>query len=147
MKYFPKIKDWILALLKIRTVGVRALVLKGDSVLLVKHTYQPLWYTVGGAVERGESPLQAIVRELREEVGALLDKAPKLSSVYYSRNQNRDDYVIFYLVNSYQFEESNSPEILDKQWFPLHQLPEDVSPATQRRIDEYLGKIPLSDTW
>jgi len=37
------------------TLGVRVMMLRGDAVLLVKHTYQPNWYFPGGMVERGES--------------------------------------------------------------------------------------------
>lgn len=147
MKIYRIIKNIILSLLAKRTVGVRALVVKDNKVLLVKHTYQPQWYTIGGAVERGETPLQAIIRELKEEVGAILNSPPQLSSVFYSRNEKRDDYVIFYLVNSCGFEEASSPEILEKKWFSFDELPHDISPATQRRIDEYLGKAIASDRW
>lgn len=147
MKFYRVLKNNLLSLLAKRTVGVRALVVQNDQILLVKHTYQPQWYTVGGAVEKGETPLQAITRELKEEVGAILNSPPKLLSVYYSRLEKRDDYIIFYLVNPDQIEEVNSPEILEKKWFSFNQLPVDISPATQRRIDEYLGKSKISDIW
>lgn len=147
MKFYRIVKNIILSLLAKRTIGARALVIRGNQVLLVKHTYQPQWYTVGGAIEVGETPLQAITRELKEEVGAILNSQPKLFSVYYSRKEKRDDYIIFYLVTAHEFEDVNSPEILEKKWFPINQLPSDISPATQRRINEHLGKIEVSDTW
>ncbi|MGA7756761.1 MAG: NUDIX hydrolase [Ilumatobacteraceae bacterium] len=39
------------------------------SVLIVKPTYKDGWEMPGGAVEAGESPAQACVREVREELG------------------------------------------------------------------------------
>lgn len=147
MKLYRIVKNFVYSLLAVKTVGARALIIRDNQVLLVKHTYQPMWYTIGGGVESGESPLQAIIREVREEVGAILNSPPKLFSIYYSRTEKRDDYVVFYIINAYQFEEVNSPEIQEKKWFSLDQLPADVSPATQRRIDEYLGKIEVSDIW
>jgi len=146
MKFYRTIKNTILSLLAKRTVGVRALIIRDDQVLLVRHTYQPQWYTVGGAVEVGESPLQAIKREIMEEVG-VMNSEPKLLSVFYSRLEKRDDYIVFYLIHPHQFEDVKSAEILEKKWFPLNKLPADTSPATRRRVDEYLGKLEASDVW
>ena len=38
-------------------------------VLLVEPTYKPYWEIPGGAVEAGESPRDAVTRELKEELG------------------------------------------------------------------------------
>jgi 8-oxo-dGTP diphosphatase len=38
-------------------------------ILLVKPTYKPGWEIPGGMVEANESPLQACLREAREEIG------------------------------------------------------------------------------
>jgi len=58
------------------TLGVRALVIDGRSVFLVRHTYRSGWFLPGGGVERGESPEAAVVRELREEGGILCAERP-----------------------------------------------------------------------
>ncbi len=52
--------------------GVRAVVLDpADRVLLVRFQFPEtsLWATPGGGIDEGESPEEAIVRELGEEVG------------------------------------------------------------------------------
>ncbi|WP_199443895.1 NUDIX domain-containing protein [Umezawaea beigongshangensis] len=40
-----------------------------DRVLLVETTYKPQWEIPGGAVEAGEAPWTAAVREVEEELG------------------------------------------------------------------------------
>lgn len=63
-------------------VGVGAIVLEGDRVLLVKRAHEPLkgeWSLPGGAVDVGETLEEAIRREVREEtcldveVGPIVD--------------------------------------------------------------------------
>ena len=63
-------------------VGVGAIVLDGDRVLLVKRAHEPLkgeWSVPGGAVDVGETLEAAIRREVREEtcldveVGPIID--------------------------------------------------------------------------
>ncbi|WP_051131935.1 NUDIX domain-containing protein [Legionella tunisiensis] len=70
-----------------KTIGARALVINEDKVLLVKHSYTPGWYTIGGAVEKGETPIEAVQRELFEEVGVKCLTLPKLFSVYHNHRE------------------------------------------------------------
>ena len=147
MKFYHFLKNAVLSLLVKKTIGVRMLLIDQGKILLVKHTYQSGWYTIGGGVDRGETPRQAMERELKEEVGATLTAPLELFSVYYTRKEKRDDYVIFYIGHGCIQEPCSSPEIADKQWFDINQLPEDISPATRRRIKEYFESIEVSDTW
>jgi ADP-ribose pyrophosphatase YjhB (NUDIX family) len=87
MKPFPQILHAIRRcywrILKPVTVGVRVLMENNGSVLLVKHTYDDLWYLPGGGVKRGETLEGAIRREAAEEVGAQLGPL-RLLGVYTS---------------------------------------------------------------
>jgi 8-oxo-dGTP diphosphatase len=60
-------------------VGVGAVILEGDRVLLIERGREPLkgrWSLPGGAVELGETCAEAIVREVREETGLLVEAGP-----------------------------------------------------------------------
>jgi 8-oxo-dGTP diphosphatase len=56
-------------------VIARAVVVRGDQVLLVREVAAGYWFFPGGHVEAGERPEDAVVRELREEldVGAAVE--------------------------------------------------------------------------
>jgi 8-oxo-dGTP diphosphatase len=54
------------------------------AVLVVEPAYKSIWELPGGVVESGESPLAAVVREVREELALELDeKAFTLASLDY----------------------------------------------------------------
>lgn len=152
-----KIRYKLVTLLGGKTVGVRALVISDtpkisgastQKILLIRHTYSHGWYTIGGAVEVGETPTEGILRELREEVGITVLEPPSLMGVYYTNNQGREDYVMLYVVKKWKMLEGHScAEIADKRWFLISELPPDVSPATQRRIEEFQGKREKTEKW
>ena len=53
-----------------KTLGVRAVATDaGGRVLLVRHTYTPGWHFPGGGVEKGETAVLSMQRELKEEAG------------------------------------------------------------------------------
>ena len=52
-----------------RAFSVAVYARKGDRVLVIEHRRLGTWLPVGGELEAGETPLEAAVRELREETG------------------------------------------------------------------------------
>jgi 8-oxo-dGTP pyrophosphatase MutT (NUDIX family) len=61
--------DFTAALPRKRMAAAVLLSDERGRVLLVEPSYKPYWEIPGGAVEAGESPYAAAVREIREELG------------------------------------------------------------------------------
>lgn len=143
--YFIKFK--MLSWCGAKTLGARALVIQGDELLLVKHTYIDGWHTVGGCVDLGESPVEAVKRELCEEVGLKVREEPELMGIYHYPGTKGDDYIVMYVVKSFSFVAANSPEIAEWRWFKIDELPQDISPSTKKRLQEFMREQPISDKW
>ncbi len=66
------------------TQVVSAAILSGDKLLLIKRGKQPhkgKWSFPGGRVEPGETGLEAIQREIREETGLVISKFHPVHSI------------------------------------------------------------------
>lgn len=130
---------------KPQTLGVRALVVsEDDAVLLVRHSYDMdfsghSWYLPGGRVGRGESLVEAVRRELAEEVGVRVLAKEELLGVYTNTVEGKRDHVVAFVVRMWDRWPTASAEIVEARFFPSRDLPEGTSPATQRRIAELLG--------
>ena len=140
MKPIPRFLH-ALQLLKLRilrpvTVGVRVLMEQDGRVLLVEHTYEKLWYLPGGGVKRNETLEEAARREVMEEVGAKLGSL-RLLGAYTSFGEYKSDHVLVFVCNDFTLTGATGREIDRFGLFDLEALPEDTSPATRRRIEEY----------
>jgi ADP-ribose pyrophosphatase YjhB (NUDIX family) len=132
------------------TVGVRGLVMDGEGrVFLVKHSYVAGWHLPGGGVEQGETLLDALARELREEGNIELSEPPLLHAVYFNRRMSRRDHVALYVVRAYRQTAPPRPntEIIAHGFFATQDLPTDTSRATRERIVEVLTGRAADETW
>ncbi len=136
--------------LGITTFGTRAIILNSkNEILLVKHTYTPGWHFPGGGVDKGESPRQAIVREVQEEAGVLPLKSPEIIDCYFNIYLGVNDIVSLYLIKEFQIEPFKSnKEIAEAKWFSIENLPEDASQATKKRVAEvFFGQPRRDERW
>lgn len=146
MAGFQRLKKLYYQILQPITLGSRCLVVSGNTVLLVKHSYAKGWYLPGGGVEKGESFRDAAKREVREETGLDVDDLT-LFHLYYSRIEGKNDHIALFTTTEFKGEPHiTGGEITEITFAPFDQLPPDTSPATRQRIAEYLGET-RADKW
>ena len=109
--------------------GVHAIALTpGERVILVKLNYAKGWSCPGGGLKQGESPEEAIVRELQEEIGmTVCAKLERLHSPD-SKHQN------IFVVRGVKYDSEPSLEIRRVREFGLDDLPDDFRPRSWRRL-------------
>jgi ADP-ribose pyrophosphatase YjhB (NUDIX family) len=132
------------------TVGVRAVVLDGEGrVFLVRHGYGPGWHLPGGGVEAGETLLEALVRELREEGNLEMTGAPALHGVFFHPAYSRRDHVAVYVVREFRQPGGPQPnrEIAEHGFFKLGALPPETTSGSRARIAEVLRDLPRPQRW
>ena len=132
------------------TLGVRALVVDADRrVFLVQHTYVRGWHLPGGGVEPGETLIDALVRELREEANIEPTAPPRLHGVFFNDRISRRDHVAVFVVADFRQIAEPVPdhEIIAHGFFALDQLPNDTAASTRARIVEVFGGAPVSERW
>ncbi len=117
------------------TVGVRLLVLNGEDVLLIRHTYQPGWFMPGGGLKRHETLEEGARRELREETGLVAGDL-ELAGLFTNMAEGKTDHVVLFRLQTVEAPASDSPEIAECRWFPRSALPVGTGPGTRRCIDQ-----------
>jgi 8-oxo-dGTP diphosphatase len=90
---------------------VAALILRGDKILCcqrTEHQALPLkWEFPGGKIEPGETPSQALRRELEEELGIVAEIGREITQVLHTYLNGNAVNLHFYTVQSYRNELQN----------------------------------------
>jgi 8-oxo-dGTP pyrophosphatase MutT (NUDIX family) len=132
------------------TLGVRALAFNDEGhVFLVRHTYVPGWHLPGGGIEPGETALESLHRELQEEGNLIASTSPRLIGFYFNRRASKRDHVTLYVLDGVKQTASFTPngEIAEARFFALDDLPQGVTPATQRRLHEFQSGAEPDPFW
>lgn len=124
------------------THGTQVLAFHGGEVLLIKNSYVPYWSAPGGYVASGETGRDAVVRELREEVGVTAnpDDVRLLADVTHDWEGKRDHCQIFGLDAKERFlVEVDRREVVDARWVPIAQALElNLFPPLRTVLEERL---------
>ena len=106
----------------------------GRRVLLTRPSYRDGWLPTGGFLRRGETPLETVTREVREELGVVADVAPHHRVAFDVERRG----VTFISVGRVpeQLDLLLSAEILETRWFPLDALPLFPEDFTEAFTDE-----------
>ncbi len=126
---------------KVPIAGVSVIVtnLAGD-VLLLRHSYGPaVWALPGGGLRRGEDPLEAARREVREELGVELARIEPVGTLEEVLSGSPHTAHIFTGVCDRQ-PQPDRREVIEARFFPSHSLPEPLGRTTRDRIAAWKGR-------
>lgn len=106
---------------------VVAALIRRDGKLLIcqrtKHQPMPLkWEFPGGKIEAGESAVNALVRELDEELGIQANIGPEVACIRHQYRSGNSVELHFFLVEQYEGELENRI-FRDVQWVTPMDLP------------------------
>ncbi|MFS8036489.1 NUDIX domain-containing protein [Xanthobacter sp. AM11] len=136
------------------TLGVRVLACDdAGRLLLVRHTYVSGWHLPGGGVDLGETAIEAAHRELREETNVEVAGGPEgglsLVGLYFNPQVGGRDHVALFQAGPLVIgpRPERNLEIVAAEFFTFDALPEDLTPATRRRLSEWREGAPRSHHW
>jgi 8-oxo-dGTP pyrophosphatase MutT (NUDIX family) len=109
--------------------GVTAVIREGERFLLARHEHSGLWSLIGRAVEPGEEPGEAVLREVMEETGAQI-RTTGIVGVYGGESMmveypNGDR--VGYITTAYECEllsdaKPDMEELVELGWFARSQI-------------------------
>ena len=112
-----------------KTFGVRIIIKNGNKIALVLHIYanKNLWSLPGGSIKKYEKPEEAIIREVKEELGIEIE--PRyLDKIVRNAEYKRDTVYCFIAEVDENDLSPDNKEISEAKWFELNNLPSNLSP-------------------
>ncbi|RLD66102.1 MAG: ADP-ribose pyrophosphatase [Bacteroidetes bacterium] len=115
-------------------VGVRAVVVQNDKILLVKENMDNKWSLPGGYADTGMTPSEIAINEVKEESGFDVKPTRILGLIDYNKHQDRplpfDIYNLFMECEIIGGKPVTGIETSDVGFFDINNLPE----LSERRV-------------
>jgi ADP-ribose pyrophosphatase YjhB (NUDIX family) len=132
-----------------KTLGVRGVAIDEEGrLLVVKQTYTNGWIFPGGGIERGETAIESLSREMDEEAAVKVTGQPVMHGLFSNDRHFPGDHVAVYLVPQFTVQAwKPSLEISHRAFLPRDQIERDCSDAMKRRLAELLDGAEISGIW
>jgi 8-oxo-dGTP pyrophosphatase MutT (NUDIX family) len=124
-----------------------ALVVRDSKILLVRHSYVRGWLLPGGGVGRAEPPSEAIIRELKEEIGLVRSSPPEFVGLYSRRTGWVTNVIALYRIDDAEFNFRSNLEVREVQFVDPIAPPDGTPPSVRRRLLEFARLQPQSARW
>ncbi len=126
-----------------RTFGAHALALTPEGkVILVRLRYAPGWRLPGGGRGKTEDPREAVLRELREEIGMTAHGDVQLAAELEERPDFKRDLASLLVVRDVRYRPRRwSWEIEAIAEVPLDALPAELSPRASKWLEALARKV------
>lgn len=148
LRFFQHVRASARSIVSPISLGARAIMLDtAGRVLLVRHTYVGGWHLPGGGVDRGETSADALMREVKEEVGLAKSSPPELFGLYLRRAGRWSDHIALYVVRDVELAFRANHEIAEIRFTDPQSLPEGTSEGTKRRLAEFADRAPRQTIW
>ncbi len=131
------------------THGVKVMLFNASGQLvLIRNNYgrSDLFVLPGGGIKRREEPVQAARREIKEELGFEVENLAFLSR-HSSGSEGKRDTIDLFTARVDGEPSTQVFEVREAGFFALDGLPASTSPATRRRIEEFLEKRSADGSW
>ena len=127
----------------LRHVCVSAIIVKENKILLVKRgTYlgkkipeYGKWALIGGYLERDETLVQGLKREVKEETGFSIKNLRlfRINDNPHRPNEDKQNIEFVFIAQPGQKTQAKNEEVLEQKWFDLNKLP----PQKQIAFDHF----------
>jgi ADP-ribose pyrophosphatase YjhB (NUDIX family) len=119
-----------------RVRGTKAVVRRGDEVLLVRHSYarRSTWDLPGGFVRPEEEPESAVRRELAEELGLEAGTVRSLGAVAARHDRKREVIHMFRVDGAHGPLTPDGVELAEIRWVAHDALPAGTSGFARRLV-------------
>lgn len=129
-------------------LGVHAMIVDAEGkVLLARHSYMKGWSLPGGGVGRGEAPLNALKRELTEEIGSVSADEPELVGIFSRPLGWATNVVVLYRLANATVKFRPNLEVREIVFVEPTKPPPGTAAGTRRRLAELVAKVPPALTW
>lgn len=104
------------------------------EMLMLRHSYgPPVWAFPGGGIDTGETPEDAAIREVREELGMVLEQVEHVATLTEEISGSTHTAHVFSAVSEAP-PRPDRREIVEAEYFPVNQLPGPIGRVTAARL-------------